>query len=574
MAIGVLGHSVKTAQEWTTDKALLREKIDGLTVSHGSGGIRLGLAWALKKLKEKAVGEQITTEVYVFSDMQVRTWTKGEAEGGERSARGLLPRMTELGQVFLAGTGGAPRGNLFVTDFVPVDKILAKGVTTEFRVVLETANLAAGKKIAARLTLYVNDEKRHFERLEVPAEGKVLRLPYKVLTSGEQLVRVVVDGDDSPLDNERLYLAEIPEAVKILVIDDAGDLPAHERNTVFWEYAIAPPAAPGREPVSAFTARTCTWKEAQKENFGDYGAVVLANVAQPSEGLISRLTFYVREGGNLLTFAGEGIEPYPYEKLYLEGRGPLPVTFKDRKETAAFLRPLLPGAGNLEEGAFRFFRQLSAGNGGDAGPKVIARLSTGQPLVVSQSFGRGRSLVMAMDPGLKWSMLPLAVDYPVFVQELLRAVLGDPNRLVNLSVGDTFSQPVLISAQHILLKTPDKRKIRITPQVVEGQNTHSISFSDTDVRGVYQLAAPPGVLARTRFAVNLNPEEGDMTMWTEDDLERIADDIIFLSPSENITKRVESMHALREFAGIIMFLVFLLMLLESFLAMRFGLRKG
>ena len=34
------------------------------------------------------------------------------------------------------------------------------------------------------------------------------------------------------------------------------------------------------------------------------------------------------------------------------------------------------------------------------------------------------------------------------------------------------------------------------------------------------------------------------------------------------------MHALREFAGMILFLVFLLLLTESFLAMRFGLRKG
>jgi hypothetical protein len=34
------------------------------------------------------------------------------------------------------------------------------------------------------------------------------------------------------------------------------------------------------------------------------------------------------------------------------------------------------------------------------------------------------------------------------------------------------------------------------------------------------------------------------------------------------------MHTLREFAGIILCLVFLLLVIESFLAMRFGLRKG
>jgi hypothetical protein len=92
---------------------------------------------------------------------------------------------------------------------------------------------------------------------------------------------------------------------------------------------------------------------------------------------------------------------------------------------------------------------------------------------------------------------------------------------------------------------------------------------------LYEIEAPPGVLARKRFVVNLNPDEGDMTMWDESEFRReIARGVAFLSPNENVTKRVQSEHALREFAGYILFLVFLLLLTESFLAMRFGLRKG
>jgi hypothetical protein len=111
--------------------------------------------------------------------------------------------------------------------------------------------------------------------------------------------------------------------------------------------------------------------------------------------------------------------------------------------------------------------------------------------------------------------------------------------------------------------------------VVKGEDLPRVTYTDTDVQGIYELDAPPGVLQRTRFAVNLDPLESDMTMWTENDFKReLTRRVIFLSPDENITKRVSELYKLREFAGMILFVVFILLLVESFLAMRFGLRKG
>ncbi len=574
LCIGQLGQSMKEMQDWTNDKALMRESIDGLKVSHGSGPVRDGLEWVLKKVKEKTVGSQMACEIFIFSDMQAQTWTKGD-EAGQGGASGIVPQLTELAQVYVCSTGGGEGMNMFVTRFEPVDKVLAVGVTTEFEVEVQTTGVRKSKTLDARLTLYVNDEKRHFEEIEVLGEGSVLRVPYKVLSAGEQVVRVIVecDDDNSPLDNERLYLAEVPQAMRVLVIDDGADEAPHQRRSVFWEYAIAPPSAPGREPVSAFTVTPYTWDDAQKENFGDYGAVILANVREPSAGLISRLIFYVREGGCLVTFIGEGIEPYPYSGLNREGKGPL-VEFRDPKDISAFMRPLIPDAGNLEAGTLKKIRELG-GAGGEGELKTLAQTSDGTPIVMVRQFGQGTSLIMAIDPSLDWSVLPLVVDFPVFVQELLRAILGDPNRFVNLKVGEEFSEPVLISTQHLLLKTPDGRKARLTPETLEGADLPRVTYADTDVQGLYQMEAPAGVLARKRFIVNLNPEESDMAMWDEGDFRSaVSGNCRFLFPNDPIIKIIEKEHTLREFAGMILFLVFLLLLAESFLAMRFGMRKG
>lgn len=578
VTVGAVGHGVKPVQDWTTDKGLLTERIEGLAVSHGSGQMRDGLAWALDRIKEKAsAGRRVKTELYIFSDLQVLTWTKGdEAAQGGRSVRGLMPQISERAQILVADTGGKGSANFFVTRFGPADKVLAVGVNTEFLVDVKTANLPEGQTMPARLTLFVNDEKRHFETVSVPAGGGQFRVPYKVLTDGEQVIKVVLEGDDSPLDNERVYLAEVPRVMRILLLDERGASPAHQRASAFWEYAMAPPSAPGREPVSAFTVKPCTWEDAQKENFADYGAVVMSDVRELPPGLAPRLQFYVREGGCLLVLAGENAQPFPYEELYQRGAGPLPALFRDKEAGAGFLRSLLPESGSLEEGTFRFFRPMQLPAKTPEEIRTLAQLSSGQPLVLVRPYGQGQCAVLGLDPGLTWSRLPLAADFPVFVQELIRAMMGDPNRIVNLSVGAAFSEPVLISAQHLLLRRPDGQKVRLTPDAPAGGEPPRVTYADTDVRGLYEIEAPPGVLPRARFAVNLNPDEsGDMSRLSESELRsRAGARTVFLSPDENIARRVESLHAMREFAGMILLLVFLLLLTESFLAMRFGLRKG
>lgn len=579
--VGVQGSKLKVLQDWTTDKGLLRDRIDSLTVSHGSGAMREGLQWALDAVTAKSgAGKLIKSEVYIFSDLQAQTWTKGDdtAAGGV-SAHALVPKLAQQAQVFVADTGGKGSPNIYLTSFEPVDKVLAVGVKTQFKIQIKTANMADSETLPARLTLMVNNDKRHAENILIPGIGLTTNIPYTVLTEGEQVIRVLLEGDDSPLDNERLYLVQVPRAMRVLILDDQGTAPANQRPTVFWEYAVAPPAVPGKDPVTSFVVKTCTWEDAQKENFSDFGAVLIGNLKDLPQGLVSRIMFYVREGGCLMTFGGEAVEPYAYEQLYKQGEGPMPMVFKDKQEVKGFMKSLIPNSGNLDAGALRYYRSFGLGDKGATNvltaPTTLGQLSSGQPLVVMRQYGQGRSVAIALDAGIKWSNLPLVIDYPVFVQELLRFVLGDPNRAVNLNVGEVFSVPVLISSQHLLVKKPNGEKTRITPDQVKGEELPRVSFSDTDVNGLYEIDAPVGVLAKNHFVVNLNPDESDMKKLSALDLSnQYSKKLAFLSPDENITKRITSMHALREFAGMILFLIFLCLLAESFLAMRFGLRKG
>jgi hypothetical protein len=569
-----MGHTLKEVQPWTDDKAILEERVESLKISHGAGGMADGLAWALKCVDEY----KGKTEVYIFSDLQQATWKKGEGEG-KAGAKTMMAKLSERAKVSVFHARGENTQNLYVTRFEPVDKALAVGFNTEFVVEIKTAGLKEGATMNAQISFFVTENqeevKRDYKVLQVPAAGMTHKFSYTFLSPGERLLRVALEGDDSPLDNERLYLADVPLAMKVLILDDKGaSTSPYLRPSVFQEFAISPPQPRGTELATAFTAKVADWGEAQKENFADYGAVILANVRDLPDGLVSRLDFYVREGGALWTIAGDAFDPFQYEsKLYKGGVGLLPALPGDKTETANTLKPSLAHFGSLADGPVTHYRPLSAA-GDVAANKTMLSLGDGKPVAIRRAYFQGRSMVTTVAPELSWGRLPLSIDFPVYVQETLRDMLGDPNRLVNLNVGQTYSQSVLISAQHLLLKTPDRRKIRLTPEPVKDEDLPRISFNDTDVQGLYELEAPPGVVARRHFAVNLNPEESDMTMFGTDEFStEYGKGVSFYSHKDNISDMINKKHSLREFAGMMLILVFLFMLTESFLAMRFGLRK-
>lgn len=570
ITVAALGNSLKEVENWSADQAVVQEKIENLNISNGSAGMALGLKWVLKKVGEKPAG---TVEVYIFSDLQKRTWTKGKS--GEAGTPSLMEKLTENAKVFVARSGGKSASNLYVTDFEPLDKVLAEGVKTRFRVVVKVSNLEKGDRIKARMMLFVNGDKRGgVKTIDLGPEGAEVKLPCTFLTSGEKLVRVAVEGDDSPLDNERLYLAEVPRTMKVLILDDKGGLAANLRPSAYVQYAVGPPSPKGRDPVSAFDTKVADWEEAQKEDFSSYGAVILANMRELPEGLVSRLKFYVAEGGALLTFIGENADLYQYESRLFQDKDRVLAALPGEKTnvTGGVPQPLLKTVGPLGDVRISSYRPLARVSGNNL--KRIVDLD-GKPFVVESDYGRGKSVVVPLAPDLSWGHLPLSINYPVLIQDLLREMLGDPNRFVNLSVGDTFKEPVMMSTQHILLKRPDRSRVRLTPKPPRpGEELPRLEYADTDMQGLYYLDAPPGVLHRNRFVVNLNPDESDMTMLDEGEFkDQFSDRVLFLDPNSDVARLVSSMYTMKEFAGMIMFLVLLLLLTESFLAMRFGLRK-
>jgi len=594
VTVATLGDRVAVVMEDTEDLPAVRERIEQLEVSDKAGFIGDALAWAEAFVAARRVAP---AEIYILSDMQEATWGR-RPTGAAGDPRAGLQRLFEKNRVFLADTGGGPTANYCLTRFEPTESVIVAGIPASFAVTAEATNLgtrsaanASPGTHRAELTLYVDGERQNTQSFALGAQPHTAMFQHTFLHGGTYLLKAALQGDSHTMDNVRYCLLTVPENHRVLVVDDRGDRPLLETDTGLLELAISPPQKPGRDKVSAFLATVTTPEGFSRQNLASYEVVVLANLSQVPSQLVGALEVFVAEGGSLIVLLGDRVVPFEHNrKLHKDGRGLLPCALGDGaaaegKELSLLFdggtgfQPMGHGqdarATGLPQGGMRKYLPLSLDTG-DKGCRVLARFSDGAPALVERAFGRGRVLLFAGAAKPGWGDLPLSERFPILIQGILRDLLGDPNREVNLEVGGVFDQPVLMTSQHLTLKRPDGRKARLTPVRAEGQAVRRVRYADTDRAGVYEVDTIPEVLARRRFVVNLAPTESDLRRL---DAARFAlafgqPEAAFLPAPSRVRRFVEELHSVREAAGGLLWGLFALLAGETYLAFRFGRRRA
>ena len=584
VTVALLSDTVSVELEASDDLPSVREHIERLEVSNKAGHLARTLAWVEDYKSSKNIP---ACEVYLFSDMQESSW--GKRPGGSRDVGAQLRQLCVNNQVFLADTGAGDVMNCYLTRFEPRESLLAVGVSSTFEVTVQATGVDPDNPETARLTFYVNGEKQGSQDFLITGEVHTATFQYSFLEGGVYLLKAVLEGDGQPLDNVRYYLATVPQSHQVLLVDERADDSLMEQNAGLLQLAIAPPQKPGFDRVSLFEAVVRPPEEFSQENLTDFKVVVLANLTEVPARMVSALELFVREGGVLLVFLGEAVSPYEYNRrLFKEGTGLLPSAIDEAgspegggEELALRLNP---GA----EEAFAHFRGKNVLEGGSVlkylpldlpvdggGPHILARFSDEGPALVEKTFEQGRTLMFTSTANLIWGSLPLSGDFPVLVQELLRYAIGNPDASVNLTVSGVFDQPVLMTSQHLTLKRPDGRKARLTPARRDEQALRHVTYTNTDRLGEYEVDTIPEVLAKRRFVVNLAPDEPELAHLEREEFARRfgEPEVRFLPPVAQMRRFIEELHATRELAGTILWLLFIVLAVEIYLAARFGMRR-
>ncbi|MBE7466703.1 MAG: BatA domain-containing protein [Planctomycetes bacterium] len=579
VSVVTMGDRAETVLDAETDLHTAGGRIEALRPGSGAGPMADALQW-VKDYVEQSKWDK--AEVYAFSDFQKFTWQPpgGKAEGLSRGLRELGERC----ELFMVDVGGTPTFNYLVTSLRPTERLISAGRPVNFTVQVASTGKVPQDR-AARVLFLVDGEKKGVRELSPGGEGGTLNFEHRFASAGEYLVEVQLEGDEHPVDNRRFYLCQVPEEIKVLLVDEQAG--AAGSDTYFLAKAIDPLRRPGLDRVSPFSVKVIAPAQLAYENLEPYRALALAALGSVDEAFAARLERYVADGGAAWFFLGPRANPYDYNKhLYKEGRGLLPAKVGDAPISLATAPHLVfagathPALSELQGSAGKDHAKVTGCIPLTVSPTeadVVATLSDGTPALVRRDWGRGQVVLANYTAGPEWTILPALPEFPILAQGMLKHLAGDADASVNLNAGDRFQSAVYVSAQHLLLKRPDGGKERLTPRKKEGEEeAWNIAYENTNLDGEYFFTeVPKEVLARRRFVVNPRTEEGDLARLQEDEFGDLfgSAGYSWLSPEQSIEEFVAKLHSVTELAPLVLVILALMMGSESFLAVRYGMRR-
>ncbi|MCO6438252.1 MAG: BatA domain-containing protein [Phycisphaerae bacterium] len=513
-------------------------------------------------------GEVLNAVVYVVSDFQQKDWVRPAGAGGGSGGNLLEPLREWAGEerglrVVLVNIGDENAVNQAVTDLVlPAGAVVAGTPVTLKGSVVRFADATAGD-VELQLTLGTQGQPTQtISRLE-PRQPNIVDFEVEFARPGSESIRLEIPDDGLPVDDTRFQAAEVVSAVRVLIVNGEPSSDALLDEAQLLSTALRPEG----EVFSGFEPVVVDEAGFEDSRLGDYHVVVLANVFRVSPAMVSALDAFVADGGGLMVFGGDQVDPESYNTvLYQDGEGLLPARIGERiaptepvhlsitDRTHPAFRAMGVEGDPLGLGAVPFYEfhdiQLPEDNAGgeattgavgaveaapaehqkaDRGVRVVARFTDPErtPAIVERNFGRGRVILLGFPADKEWDTWP---DHPTYLPVMLELVQHAATP-AGLEGARLVGMPLEVSIDpsrylpDAMLRTPsfpDEPEVPIRA-VSAGENKGLVARWDFAGRaGVYQfvLRRQDGTEDVRMVPVNLDARESDLRMAGEPELRR------------------------------------------------------
>ena len=477
-------------------------------------------------------------EVVVISDFQRADWSF-LAEDVESGVGRLLGDFEIEPVVTLLKTGESVEDNVSVESIEYPTRAIGAGQQVTLRANIR--NHGAESVGAARVILSVDGEEHSVSQVSLPGRQTTQTLfSCKFDESGSHVVSVNIVADDV-LQTDNRYAASINvwDRIRVLLVD--GDPTSEPLGSETDYLAIAlTPLTLGRVPLADLVeTEICKTDEISEEKLTDCRVVVLANVPKLQTKQLELVQDFTRNGGGLLVFAGNRIGLGWYaQELWDNGKGLLPMSFgkvlgkKDEGGASSeivaqrFDHPALahfnePANGDLSVAEIRQWYSLS-GQADATGPDsvIMARLASGDPLMVERSYGDGTVIQVATSCDADWSDLPLQPVFVPLVQQLITTLASEISPPRNIRTGDPAVGLFEGAAADVTLSMtmPDGSR-RSVDTSSRGQMTMA-RFEHTRRPGVYTMSTPDA--GAIHFVAESPRSESELDLLETEDLETVG----------------------------------------------------
>ncbi len=518
------GPQDSSAEVPVSDFQNLASKITDLSPGYGEADFADALEHAATILERAETADR---EIYVVCDRQASSWRRAispaftDAWATRRSAANA-PRVT------IFPVGGYESDNLSVETVRVLNPPVIRDQPAELEV--RVRNLGTSVADAVPLSVWTGRLPLGDTTVSVDAgAARRVRMTARFPEAGSRVISAAIKTGGYTADDRFDRSVQVVPPVRVLLIDgdDAGDADASSSSRAL-RLALAPFAASGQQGADPATVTIATPDRLTTETLAETDVVVLCDISAFTSEQVRNLEQFVYRGGGVWFVPGRRVSADEFNQtLYREGAGIFPASIQPPTPPDA---PLDAGMGNVD-------RQHPVFGFLDSGPapqwrvrrvfpavprvpdaRVIAMASTGQPLLIETTAGRGRALMSttAFDPA--WTDAPASSLFLPFAQSVVRYLSAGLEEDRNLSI----SQPISVNVPGSIddrtptvQLMPSGRRERAT---VRRFADHSeIRYFRTDSPGTYRLRYLANHVEQTmNFVVGRSRTESDLTPVSDD----------------------------------------------------------
>lgn len=545
----------------------------------------------VKEILDKSQNQR--KEVLLVTDMQRAGWQVDEK--ASEAFRDLLAALNKAASFTLVDVGYPRAENTAITNLYAGSKIVGTDTATTFYA--DVRNYGQTDRGAVTLGFSVDNSKQETVTLPVARAGTVTHgFTHIFREPGPHAVAVEIESDNLPADDRRALALDARDFLRILAVDGQYSPETFEDEVGYLRYALVP-AKDDMEKVSIYRVEVLTELGFLNRDVSRADLVILANLRSISPEQAKALESYVHSGGGLLIFLGDQVIRDVYnEILYRGGDGLLPAELLEIAGDKTHTNPLRPAKVEYRYPPLEVFA---------AYPQIFKRLMIFEyyktrlplerpelrvpvrlddaefsPLLVEKTFGRGRVALLTTSSDDDWNLLPhdQSGAYLIFVDRLAQHLSYQAGGFRNLQVGDSLEyilKPEEYAPRFSLL-TPEKASIGLSPQRLQ-EDVFLLVYRNADRSGLYALereveGGPYRTELLSYFAVNVDPEEGDLDRVSAEELRgRWGQSFVFqyqdtLDPAEKQERKPPASRLWKY----LLYAVLALVLVESLLAQRLG----
>ncbi len=611
--IACAGPATAALTQPSFDRRFVRERLLAIQPTERVADVVGGLSLAIEMI-EASQFPPTNRAVYVISDFPPSVWlneNQRQPTPAVAALRRLTQRVSNPGEnVTLIPISADEIENVAVTSLLSDSSLIA--VNRPARFTIKVTNF--GRSTREDVVLQVVKQGEVIRREPLPAlePGGTETVAVTTLfgAPGTQLIEATVTGlrDDALIEDNARYLSvEVRDSVPVLLVDGRPGLSRLAGQAGFLATALAPKVT--ETDTVVLDPVIVTAPELSTEILSEYGMVALCNVNRLADETWKELHDYVASGGGLLIFLGELVDADHYNEFGFDGgAGIMPGSISAAHHV---------GENDALHIAYDALHHRQAGSAGwpsivrdfDGHPQsglfsaavsaylpmeidrrradVVLRYTDGQPAVVAFTSAGRKVVVVTTTANMDWTNLPAKGDYVSLMTSLAAYLVRQKGSQRNLFVGEFVREPLTARQTSMPLRVsfptaPNPARSSgiesAVPTLVPGEHRHgllasSLTLSHGPIEHAGGVSVSIGAVQRL-FAVNVKTSESSLAALDQAALSTGLGVLVHVAAGPEADRPKIVRAGSSDLAPTLLCVVVALLLMEMWMAMRFGTVRG